>query len=153
MPLTAWSTSSCADPDDAGTSSARSEPQLVAASLWCVRMGKMKMPKATDADKIRFRSLVDSISGVSGVEVKPMFGQLGAFVNGNMFAGLFGSTIGVKLDEDATAELRGIGGGLFGPEERPRGGYTTIPDTADAETWAERAAVHVASFPPKTKRS
>ena len=42
---------------------------------------------------------------IPGVEVKPMFGQLGAFVNGNMFAGLFGSSIGVKLDEEMTVPL------------------------------------------------
>jgi TfoX/Sxy family transcriptional regulator of competence genes len=115
-------------------------------------MGKVKMPKAAEADKDRFRSLIESITAVPGVEVKPMFGQLGAFVNGNMFAGLFGSTIGVKLDQDARAELQAIGGGPFGPEERPMGGYTTIPDGADAEAWAERAAAHVATLPPKTKR-
>ena len=112
----------------------------------------MKMPKATEADKDRFRSLIESITAVSGVEVKPMFGQLGAFVNDNMFAGLFGSTIGVKLDPGATAELQAVGGGPFGPEERPMGGYTTIPDGADAEAWVERAASHVASLPPKTKK-
>lgn len=112
----------------------------------------MKMPKATDADKDRFRQLVGSITAVPGIEVKPMFGQLGAFVNGNMFAGLFGSTIGVKLDKDASAELHAIGGGPFGPEERPMGGYTTIPDDADSEAWAARAAVQVAALPPKTTK-
>jgi TfoX/Sxy family transcriptional regulator of competence genes len=110
------------------------------------------MPKATEADKDRFRSLIAAVGAVPGVEVKPMFGQLGAFVNGNMFAGLFGSTIGVKLDPDASAELQAIGGGPFGPEERPMGGYTTIPDGADFAAWAERAAAHVASLPPKAKR-
>jgi TfoX/Sxy family transcriptional regulator of competence genes len=110
------------------------------------------MPKASEADKDRFRTLIASIGAVPGVEVKPMFGQLGAFVNGNMFAGLFGSTIGVKLDQDATAELQAIGGGPFGPEERPMGGYTTIPDGANAEAWAGRAAEHVAALPPKAKR-
>jgi TfoX/Sxy family transcriptional regulator of competence genes len=115
-------------------------------------VGNVKMPKATDADKDRFRSLVESVASVRGVEVRPMFGQLGAFVNGNMFAGLFGAAIGVKLDPDATAELQAAGGGPFGPEERPMGGYTTIPEGADAEAWAERAAAHVASLPPKTKR-
>jgi TfoX/Sxy family transcriptional regulator of competence genes len=112
----------------------------------------MKMPKATEADKDRFRRLVESITAVPGVEVKPMFGQLGAFVNGNMFAGLFGSAIGVKLDQDATAELQALGGGPFGPEERPMGGYTTIPDGVDAEAWAGRAAAHVATLTPKAKR-
>ena len=28
-----------------------------------------------------------------------MFGNLGAFVHGNMFAGLFGPAVGVRLDE------------------------------------------------------
>jgi hypothetical protein len=42
------------------------------------------MPKPTEADKDRFRSLVPDDPRV---EVKPMFGNLGAFVNGNMFVG------------------------------------------------------------------
>ena len=54
----------------------------------------MEMPKPTDADRAKFVSLVPDDSRV---EVKPMFGNLGAFVNGNMFMGLFGSAIGVKL--------------------------------------------------------
>ena len=44
--------------------------------------------------KEHFRSLVPE---GEGVEVKPLFGSLGAWVNGNMFAGLFGTSIGVKL--------------------------------------------------------
>jgi TfoX/Sxy family transcriptional regulator of competence genes len=112
----------------------------------------MKMPKATDADKDRFRSLIDTVTHIPGVEVRPMFGQLGAFVNGNMFAGLFGSSVGVKLDEADTAELRASGAGPFGPEERPMGGYTTIPEEAEASTWTERAAAYVATLPPKSKK-
>ena len=54
----------------------------------------MQVPKPTEADKDRFRSLVPADPRV---EVKPMFGNLGAFVNGNMFMGLFGADIGVKL--------------------------------------------------------
>jgi hypothetical protein len=41
----------------------------------------MKIPKPTDADKTRFESL---IPGDPRVEVKPMFGNLGAFVNGKI---------------------------------------------------------------------
>ena len=98
------------------------------------------MPKATDADKERFRSLVPE---APGVEVKPMFGQLGAFVNGNMFAGLFGSAVGVKLDEsgaDALSALarhrpvrpRGAADGRLPLAPRGAGG-------ADAATWVDRA--------------
>ena len=60
----------------------------------------MKMPKASDTDKHRFRTLIETVDHIPGVEVKPMFGQLGAFVNGNMFAGLFGWLPGAPLSWD-----------------------------------------------------
>ena len=110
------------------------------------------MPKATDADKDRFRSLVPQ---EPGVEVKPMFGQLGAFVNGNMFAGLFGDGVGVKVDEAARADLEAMGAGPFGPPERPMPGYLTLPPSlgeAEAADWVERARAHVAQLPPKVNK-
>jgi TfoX/Sxy family transcriptional regulator of competence genes len=112
----------------------------------------MQMPKASDADKERFRSLVPDLPGV---EVKPMFGQLGAFVNGNMFAGLFGSSVGVKLASEELAELEAAGGGPFGPEERPMGGYLTIPVGAsddEATAWVGQAAAYIGTLPPKKKK-
>lgn len=112
----------------------------------------MEMPKHTDEDKARFRALVPELPGV---EVKPMFGSLGAFVNGNMFAGLFGTDIGVKLDEAGLAELRDLGAGAFGPAGRPMGGYLSLPESlseAEAAGWVERAAAHVGTFPPKAKK-
>jgi hypothetical protein len=47
----------------------------------------MEIPKPTEADGERFQSLVPADERVT---VKPMFGNLGAFVNGNMFMGLRG---------------------------------------------------------------
>jgi TfoX/Sxy family transcriptional regulator of competence genes len=115
-------------------------------------MGSVQMPKATDADKDRFRSLVPE---QPGVEVKPMFGQLGAFVNGNMFAGLFGDGVGVKVDEGARSDLQAMGAGPFGPAERPMPGYLTLPASlsdAEAADWVERAKANVAKLPPKVKK-
>jgi TfoX/Sxy family transcriptional regulator of competence genes len=113
----------------------------------------MKMPKHSDESKARFRSLV---SEAPGVEVKPMFGSLGAFVNGNMFAGLFGEDIGVKLDERGLAELAALpGSGPFGPAERPMGGYLALPadlPDADKSAWVDRARDHIATLPPKVKK-
>jgi TfoX/Sxy family transcriptional regulator of competence genes len=113
----------------------------------------MKMPKHSDEDKARFRALVPD---GPGVEVKPMFGSVGAFVNGNMFAGLFGTDIGVKLDEESLAELAAIeGSGPFGPAERPMGGYLSVPASLSDEQvtdWMERAREHVATFPPKARK-
>jgi TfoX/Sxy family transcriptional regulator of competence genes len=113
----------------------------------------MQMPKPTDADKERFRALVPE---GEGVQVKPMFGNLGAFVNGNMFAGLFGADIGVKLGEGSRAELRAIpGSGPFGPAERPMGGYLALPASLtdeEAARWMEQAREYVATLPPKAPK-
>ena len=107
------------------------------------------MPKPTEAEKERFRSLVPDDPRV---EVKPMFGNLGAFVNGNMFMGLFGADVGLKLDEADRSALAAEGGGPFGPAERPMGGYVTLPagwSATQAEGWVARALATVGALPPK----
>lgn len=113
----------------------------------------MQLPKHSDEAKEHFRSLV---TPGPGVEVKPMFGSLGAFVNGNMFAGLFGPNVGVKLDEAGLEELRALpGSGPFGPEGRPMGGYLSLPadlDDTEQSAWVERARDHVATLPPKVRK-
>src|ERR1700758_2954120 len=113
----------------------------------------MQVPKPTEQDLGRLRALVPE--GPS-VEVKPMFGNLGAFVNGNMFAGLFGSAVGVRLGGPDAAELSaGEGTGPFGPAERPMGGYLSLPPGMDpdlAAQWVSKARVHVGSMPPKVKK-
>ncbi len=114
----------------------------------------MEIPKPSDADKARFRSLVPD---APGVEVKPMFGNLGAFVNGNMFMGLFGPDVGIRLAPDDAARLLAVeGAGPFGPAERPMGGYVTVPaamrDAAEVGRWLNLALVHVRAMPPKVPK-
>src|SRR5713101_9580508 len=102
----------------------------------------MQIPRPTDADKERFKSLVPEDARV---EIKPMFGNLGAFVNGNMFMGLFGTDVGVKLNDADQSQLSDAGGGPFGPMERPMGGYLTLPaamSSAEARRWAARSLVY-----------
>src|SRR5438876_12233686 len=119
------------------------------------RRRPVQIPKPTDADKDFFRSVVPDDPRV---EVKPMFGNLGAFVNGNMFAGLFGPSVDVRLGDDDRAELEAVdGSGPFGPEERPMGGYTSLPpswrhDPALASAWTTRALAYVADLPAKTAK-
>jgi hypothetical protein len=120
----------------------------------------MEMAKASDEDKERFRSVVPDNPEVI---VKPMFGNLGAFVNGNMFAGLFGATIGVKLSDADRQELERTEQTVpFGPAERPMGGYTGLPevwnaaggaDDATASDWVEKAYAYVAELPPKVPKA
>jgi TfoX/Sxy family transcriptional regulator of competence genes len=112
----------------------------------------MEIPKPTEADKEYFRSLLPDSPEV---ELKPMFGNLGAFVHGNMFAGLFGAAVGVRLAEAERDELAALdGAGPFGPAERPMGGYLSLPpswreDPGRAADWVGRALGHVAAMPPK----
>ena len=112
----------------------------------------MKMPKASDEDKKRFHDVLSELTASGAAVVKPMFGQLGAFVNGNMFAGLFGSDIGVKLAAADAEELAAAGATPFGPAERPMGGYLSIPAEEDAAAWVARAHAHVSTMPPKAPK-
>ncbi len=114
----------------------------------------MKIPKPTEADRQRFTGLVPE---APHVEVKPMFGNLGAFVNGNMFMGLFGSDVGIKLPEGDQQQLLGEpGAGPFGPPERPMAGYVTIPagwPPSAASEWIDKSLTYVAALPPKKPKA
>jgi hypothetical protein len=86
-----------------------------------------------------------------------MFGNFGAFLNGNMFMGLFGADIGVKLaSEDARALLAVEGAGPFGPAERPMGGYVTLPasmvGTPETDRWVAAALRNVEALPAKAAK-
>ncbi len=115
----------------------------------------MKMPKPTEQDRAFFSSIVPDDPRV---EMRPMFGNLGAFVNGNMFMGLLGSDVGIKLgDADREALLQEDGAGPFGPEERPMGGYVTLPaawrsNREAVEDWVGKSLATVAALPPKKKK-
>ncbi|UVJ38976.1 TfoX/Sxy family protein [Arthrobacter sp. CJ23] len=114
----------------------------------------MEIAKPTEADKEQFKSL---LAGLPGIDIKPMFGNLGAFVNGNMFAGLFGSTIGLRLsDEDREALTSSSETLPFGPAGRPMAGYVGLPvqdPGAKIEPWVARALEHVATLPPKAPKA
>jgi TfoX/Sxy family transcriptional regulator of competence genes len=116
----------------------------------------MQVPKPTEDDKDRFRALLPDDSSI---QVKPMFGNLSAFVNGNMFAGLFGSSLGIRLvDEADKATLVAIdGAGPFGPAERPMGGYVALPPTWSstpklAAPWIAKAFMQVGVLPAKVAK-
>jgi TfoX/Sxy family transcriptional regulator of competence genes len=116
----------------------------------------MQIPKATDADKQYFRALMPEDDRI---EIKAMFGNLGAFVNNNMLAGLFGADVGLRLSEaDRKGLLREPGAGPFGPAERPMGGYAALPaswrERPDVgRRWAALAIASTSGLPPKKPRS
>src|SRR6202165_4757820 len=90
------------------------------------------MPKPSDNAKAAFTKLMPDGPSVT---MRPMFGNLAAFVNGNMFAGLFGEGLFVRLSDDDSAKVRKQGGRDFEPMPgRAMEGYVTVP-----RTWRRQA--------------
>jgi TfoX N-terminal domain. len=110
------------------------------------------MPKPSDQAKGAFTKLVPDGPAVT---LRPMFGNLAAFVNGNMFAGLFGEDLFVRLSEDDSAGVRKQGGRDFEPMPgRAMRGYVTVPSTWRAKPdavrgWIKTALELTRQLPPK----
>ncbi len=84
----------------------------------------MKMPKPTEKAKEAFSAL---IPGEPAITLRPMFGNLAAFVNGNMFAGLFGEGMFVRLPDAEAEKVIKQGGKWFEPMAGHRmGGYVMV---------------------------
>ena len=111
------------------------------------------MPKPSEEAKAAFTKLVPDGPTVT---LRPMFGNLAAFVNGNMFAGLFGEDLFVRLPADESAKVRKEGGRDFAPMAgRPMNGYVTVPGTwrtkpAAARVWIATALE--AACRPRSRR-
>jgi TfoX/Sxy family transcriptional regulator of competence genes len=118
-------------------------------------MSGMKMPKPSEKAKELFAALVP---GEPAITLRPMFGNLAAFVNGNMFAGLFGEDLFVRLPDDEAAAVRRDGGRDFEPMSgRAMKGYVLVPDgwRARPETVAplvERAMELTSRMPAKAPK-
>lgn len=85
------------------------------------------MPKPSDQAKQRFSALVPDEPAIT---LKPMFGNLAAFVNGNMFSGLFGDGLFVRLPDSEAEPVIKKGGKWFEPMAGHRmSGYVMVaPD-------------------------
>jgi TfoX/Sxy family transcriptional regulator of competence genes len=111
-----------------------------------------KLPKPDEASKAFFESVVPERPDV---RVRPMFGNVSAFVNGNMFMGLFGSELFVRLPDADREELMKAGGGPFEPMPgRPMREYVILPskwrgDLKQVEKWVERSLAWAQGLPPK----
>ena len=110
------------------------------------------MPKPSEQAKAAFTKLVPAEPAVT---MRPMFGNLAAFVNGNMFAGLFGEDLFVRLPDDQSAPIRKLGGRDFEPMPgHAMRGYITVPTTwrskPDAtQSWIGASLQFARGLPPK----
>ena len=90
------------------------------------------------------------------VTVRPMFGSVAAFVNGQMFMGLYADDLFVRLAEADRAAVVAAGGGALEPMPgRPMREYVTLPDWRGQPDmvgdWAARALDYALSLPPKKR--
>ena len=117
--------------------------------------GGMKMPKPSEDAKAAFSSLVPDDPSIT---LRPMFGNLAAFVNGNMFSGLFGEDLFVRLPDDEAAQVKRHGGRPFEPMPgHAMSGYVMVPATwqkkPDAvRPWMQRALTLTRAMPAKAKK-
>jgi TfoX/Sxy family transcriptional regulator of competence genes len=117
--------------------------------------GPMKMPRPSEEAKAAFAKLVP---GGPAVTLKPMFGQLSAFVNGNMFCGLFGDDLMVRLPEPEIAKVKQQGGRDFEPMAGHKmGGYVMVPGDwrakpASASALIKRALAVTGAMPAKAPK-
>ncbi len=104
--------------------------------------------------------LFDSILPLDGrVERRKMFGSTCAFVNGNMFSGLFERSLFLRLSEaDRGEAIDRLGAEPFDPMGgRPMREYVTLPDDmledeAQLDDWMGRALAYTGGLPPKEKK-
>lgn len=117
----------------------------------------MSMPRPDEVSKAFFKSVVPDDPRV---QVRPMFGNEAAFLNGNMFIGLFGNELFVRLSDADRAEfLEEEGASLLEPMTgRPMKEYAVLPsvwreDSQRVLGWVERSLKWVGDMPEKKKKA
>ena len=113
----------------------------------------MKIPRPDKESTELFRSLVPVDDRVT---VRPMFGNISAFVNGNMFFGIFGNDLFVRLSiEDREELLKNKGASVLEPMKgKPMKDYVVVPTTwrnrpETLNSWISKALEWSSQLPPK----
>ena len=117
------------------------------------------MPGSSEEANAAFRELLPADEAVN---VRPMFGNLAGFVNGNMFTGLFGDDLFVRLPPEDADRVVAEGGAPFSPMPgRAMAGYVIVrgpwlAHREEAGGWVERSLAWTRVLPakkPKAKRA
>jgi len=113
----------------------------------------LKIPRPDKESVDLFQSLVPKDDRVT---VRPMFGNISAFVNGNMFFGVFGNDLFVRLSSKGQLELlKNKGSSMLEPMKgKPMKDYVVLPNTwrARPETvrsWISKSLEWSSKLPPR----
>ena len=89
--------------------------------------------------------ILDQLSELEDFTFKKMFGGVGFFKDGKMFAGIMGGKFCLKADETTQADFEAYGMEPYGNKSKGKGmPYWEVPaeileDKSKLKTWAERA--------------
>ncbi len=115
----------------------------------------MKVPRPSESAKEFFKSVLPEDSRVT---LKPMFGNLAGFVNGNLFSGLYGDDMFVRLFEENREELLKVKGtSIFEPMKgKQMKDYIVLPKSwmkqkETVRAWVLRSLESVSKLPKKKK--
>ncbi|MGE5265341.1 MAG: TfoX/Sxy family protein [Acidobacteriota bacterium] len=118
------------------------------------------MPNFEPAPEELVHTFADAMKDFPMATQRKMFGYPAAFVNGNMFAGLFQDAMFLRLsDEDRAAFRSEYSARLFEPMPgRPMRGYVLVPrfvlkSPKLLKAWTSKAMEYTGSLPPKASRS
>ena len=113
----------------------------------------LKIPRPDKESVDLFQSLVPKDDRVA---VRPMFGNISAFVNGNMFFGVFGNDLFVRLSsKDQLELLKNKGSSMLEPMKgKPMKDYVVLPNTSRAKpetlrSWISKSLEWSSKLPPK----
>lgn len=118
---------------------------------------KSKMPKFMPAPEWIKELFANTLSYFPEAEQRKMFGYPCAFVNGQMFVGVFADRLMMRLsEEDRTKFLKLKGAKPFEPMlGRPMREYVEVPgamnESAELRKWLKKSLAYAQSLPPKVK--
>jgi TfoX/Sxy family transcriptional regulator of competence genes len=101
------------------------------------------------------RAFLDALPDDPAVQRRKMFGYPAAFVNGNMFAGVYQTNVVVRLSAQSRADAMAGGAEQFEPMPgRPMREYVVVPpghleDRAQLSRWLDEAFRFTAAMPVK----
>jgi len=117
------------------------------------------MPKFTPAPEALKATFAKAIDGLPGIEPRKMFGYPCAFVNGQMFVGVFADRLMLRLsDEDRAKFLKLPGAKPFEPMPgRVMKEYVEMPkemldSPAELKRWIKRGLAYTKMLPPRGKK-
>ena len=120
---------------------------------------KKPMPEFTKAPEEMVSLFDKAMKDFPMVTQRKMFGYPCAFVNGNMFAGLFQEEMFLRLnDEDRAAIRKEYGTPLFEPiPGRPMRSYVLVPRYVRnsprlLRSWLTKGMEYAQALPPKVKK-